>query len=69
MPGPDLASFSAVTFDVYGTLIDWEPEIARFLGVWVESQGLVRTHAELLATHVRYRDVLAVDRGLSGGGR
>jgi putative hydrolase of the HAD superfamily len=30
----NLSDFDAVTFDVYGTLIDWEPAIVDFLSRW-----------------------------------
>jgi 2-haloacid dehalogenase len=34
-----LADFDAVTFDVYGTLIDWEPSIIAFLRGWASGEG------------------------------
>ena len=30
----------ALTFDVYGTLIDWEPSIVAFFGAWAERNGV-----------------------------
>ena len=30
----------ALTFDVYGTLIDWEPSIGAFFGAWAERNGV-----------------------------
>ena len=36
----DLADFDALSFDCYGTLIDWETGIAAVLGPWVRSRGL-----------------------------
>lgn len=35
-----LSDFDAITFDVYGTLIDWEPSIADFLRRWAASHGI-----------------------------
>ena len=62
MPGPNLSSFSAVTFDVFGTIINWEPEISRFLRAWVEPQGLKQTDAELLAIYDRLRQPIQNER-------
>ncbi len=36
----DLADFDALSFDCYGTLIDWETGIAAVLGPWARSRGL-----------------------------
>lgn len=35
----DLTSYSALSFDVYGTLIDWEVGIAAVLSEWAMRQG------------------------------
>lgn len=35
-----LSDFDAITFDVYGTLIDWEPSIAAFLLDWAAGHGI-----------------------------
>lgn len=35
----DLTSFSALSFDVYGTLIDWEAGIATVLKQWAQERG------------------------------
>lgn len=35
----DLKSYSALSFDVYGTLIDWEAGIAKVLSAWAAEQG------------------------------
>jgi putative hydrolase of the HAD superfamily len=45
----DLNQFKALTFDVYGTLIDWEPPILRFLQAWARRNRLVVDDRELLA--------------------
>ena len=36
----DLADFDALSFDCYGTLIDWETGIAAVLSPWARSRGL-----------------------------
>lgn len=36
---PDLRSFRALTFDCYGTLIDWETGILNVLLPWAEREG------------------------------
>lgn len=35
----DLTSYSALSFDVYGTLIDWEAGIATVLSAWAKDHG------------------------------
>lgn len=44
-----LTDFDAITFDVYGTLIDWEPAIAAFLTKWAKENQL-NTDAHTLLT-------------------
>ena len=36
----DLTRFKALSFDCYGTLIDWEAGISAVLGPWAREQGL-----------------------------
>jgi 2-haloacid dehalogenase/putative hydrolase of the HAD superfamily len=67
-----MSRFSVVTFDCYGTLIDWEKGIARAFaraarraGVSLDPARAVRLHAEVEPTletgpYRPYRDVLAV---------
>lgn len=43
----DLTRYSALSFDVYGTLIDWEAGIAAVLSEWATRQGSA-LHAEAL---------------------
>jgi 2-haloalkanoic acid dehalogenase type II len=46
---PRLSEFQILTFDCYGTLIDWETGIGAAIGRWLESQGVSATRDELLA--------------------
>jgi len=56
MPKLVLSDFSAVTFDVYGTLIDWEPSIITFLSDWagprLDREGPVMLIAQISDPHV-----------------
>jgi 2-haloacid dehalogenase len=67
----DFADVDALTFDCYGTLIDWEAGIARGLGVMLASGGVTADRDELLerfagheapleaGPYRRYREILA----------
>ena len=68
----DLTNYRALSFDCYGTLIDWEAGIAAVLAPWAREEGLGLTDEELLLTYadneaavereaptVLYPDVLA----------
>ena len=66
-----LSDFDAVTFDVYGTLIDWEPAITDFLRRWADRNDVSSSPQDLLmafAGMVEFRDpfgdplLLAADR-------
>jgi 2-haloalkanoic acid dehalogenase type II len=50
----DLGQFQALTFDVYGTLIDWETGIAETLRPWAERNGVTASRSELLASFARH---------------
>jgi putative hydrolase of the HAD superfamily len=41
-------NYDAITFDVYGTLIDWEPAILAALRRWIEAEGAAMDDAALL---------------------
>ena len=67
----DYAAFDVLTFDCYGTLIDWESGIIAALRTALGRSGAGRTNEELLALfarhehdaevpYKRYRDVLAL---------
>jgi 2-haloacid dehalogenase len=45
---PNLASFDALSFDCYGTLIDWEAGISAVLTPWAVRHGLKLSAEELL---------------------
>lgn len=66
------ADFEALSFDCYGTLIDWEAGIAAVLGPWTRRCGLDLDQEQLLAAYAAaearaeldhpselYRDILA----------
>jgi 2-haloacid dehalogenase len=68
----DLTAFRALSFDCYGTLIDWETGMAAVLGPWAREQGLAASTEDLLLAYgeqeaivereapaTRYPDVLA----------
>ena len=47
----DLAGYKALSFDCYGTLIDWEAGIAAVLAAWSREAGLDLTDEELLLAY------------------
>jgi putative hydrolase of the HAD superfamily len=47
----DLTTFKALSFDCYGTLIDWEAGLGAVLAPWAREQGLELTDAELLLAY------------------
>jgi 2-haloacid dehalogenase len=47
----DLTDYKALSFDCYGTLIDWEAGIAAVLAPWAREQGLDLTDEELLLAY------------------
>ncbi|MBN8945339.1 MAG: HAD hydrolase-like protein [Rhizobiales bacterium] len=57
-----LADFDAVTFDVYGTLIDWEPSIIAFLGQWACRHGVSAPGQDLLMAFDRARADIQKER-------
>ena len=46
---PQLSDFQVLTFDCYGTLIDWETGIAQALGPWLQAKGVSLTRDQMLA--------------------
>lgn len=57
-----LTDFDAVTFDVYGTLIDWEPSIVAFLRRWAAASGFAASDDELLEAFDRARAAFQTER-------
>lgn len=49
------ATFRAITFDVYGTLIDWEPRIRHWLAEWAAGHGLEVAAEDLIGRYDRAR--------------
>ena len=58
----DVRKFDAVSFDVLGTILDWEPEIAEFLDNWATAGGLTIDRGEVLAVYDRVRQPLQDER-------
>ena len=48
-----LTDFGALSFDCYGTLIDWEAGIAAVLSPWASSRGLSYDEETLLTAYAR----------------
>ena len=46
-----LTDFDALSFDCYGTLIDWEAGLAAVLGPWARARGLQLDDETLLAAY------------------
>jgi 2-haloacid dehalogenase len=57
-----LSNFDAVTFDVYGTLIDWEPSITEFLRGWAAKAGVNATDEVLIMSFDRARAIIQKER-------
>jgi 2-haloacid dehalogenase len=47
----DLTAYEALSFDCYGTLIDWETGIAAVLAPWAREHGLGASDEELLLAY------------------
>jgi 2-haloacid dehalogenase len=47
----NLTDFDALSFDCYGTLIDWEAGLAAVLRPWADAQGLDVTDDQLLTAY------------------
>lgn len=57
-----LSDFDAVTFDVYGTLIDWEPCIVAFLSEWARGMGVNASGEDLIMSFDRARAEIQKER-------
>lgn len=56
----DLTAFAVLSFDCYGTLVDWESGIAAVLAPWARENGLDLTEDELLVAYAAHE--AAVER-------
>jgi 2-haloalkanoic acid dehalogenase type II len=57
-----ISDFDAITFDVYGTLIDWEPSIVDFLRKWAGRHSIEATDHDLIMAFDRARARIQQDR-------
>jgi 2-haloalkanoic acid dehalogenase type II len=57
-----LSDFDALTFDFYGTIVDWEPEILSFLLKWTHGQGQSLPGDFLLEAYDRLRQPIQTER-------
>ena len=48
-----LTDFDALSFDCYGTLIDWEAGISAVLGPWANAHGVAASSEELLERYAQ----------------
>ena len=56
----DLTNYKALSFDWYGTLIDWESGIAAVLAPWAREQGLDLSNEDLMLAYADHE--AAVER-------
>jgi 2-haloacid dehalogenase len=49
----DLTQHKALSFDCYGTLIDWEAGIVAVLRPWADEQGIEKSDEDLLLTYAK----------------
>jgi 2-haloacid dehalogenase len=52
----EITEFEAISFDCYGTLIDWETGLAAVLGPWARSRGLGLDDEALLAAYAGHEE-------------
>jgi 2-haloalkanoic acid dehalogenase type II len=58
----DFEPFRALSFDCYGTLIDWERGLSAALGRWASAHDLTASTAELLDTYGRWENEIERDQ-------
>jgi 2-haloacid dehalogenase len=58
----EFTDFEALSFDCYGTLIDWETGIAAVLEPWARENGLELSRLELLANFGLFETVIQTER-------
>ena len=61
----DLAGYKALSFDCYGTLIDWEAGIAAVLVPWADELGIARGELLHVAQSLFHDHVPAWKAGLA----
>lgn len=54
----DFDAYDTLSFDCYGTLIDWEAGIAAALRPWASRSSLELTDEELIAAHARHETLV-----------
>lgn len=54
--------YDAIGFDVYGTILDWEPEVADFLETWAAQNNLSVTRQKLMEVYDCLRQPLQEER-------
>jgi 2-haloalkanoic acid dehalogenase type II len=59
--GASLTGFEALSFDCYGTLIDWEAGIATVLRRWADAHEVAMSDEELLLAYSGHEAVAEVD--------
>jgi 2-haloalkanoic acid dehalogenase type II len=59
--GVKLTGFEALSFDCYGTLIDWEAGIASVLRRWADSREVAMSDEELLLAYSSHEAAAEVD--------
>jgi 2-haloacid dehalogenase len=52
----EISAFEAISFDCYGTLIDWEAGLAAVLGPWARSRGVALDDEALLAAYAAHEE-------------
>ena len=57
-----ISDYSALTFDCYGTLIDWERGMLTALKPWLEQSGLEADEDSLLTAYGRHETVIQQQR-------
>ena len=57
----DLSNYRALSFDVYGTLIDWEAGIGSVLTAWAGTQGLALSQEDLLVAYAANEAAVAAE--------
>jgi 2-haloacid dehalogenase len=62
MAALDFDAFDVLTFDCYGTLIDWEAGLLRALRPPMAAHGVQLADAELLEAYARHEAALEADR-------